>query len=147
MSSSQNNSPRNLHYRTEIPHDVRNEPSFSIHHDEAENEFDFASGSEDNINFNMDNHAQDLDELNQNHSNKGDERSGTKTILIKLLKAHWVILTGFFLAYSSMGIGLSVVGPTLIQIGRQVCTNRYTRQISTMSNFFLFFKQILVNIF
>ncbi len=38
----------------------------------------------------------------------------------RLFYAHWKLLIAFLLAYAAMGIGLSIVGPTLIQIGRQI---------------------------
>lgn len=46
--------------------------------------------------------------------------ANTDSAAMRLLREHWMIFIGFFLSYSSMGIGLSVIGPTLIQLGRQV---------------------------
>lgn len=58
-----------------------------------------------------------------NENDEGDESAVEETSPTKLiLQRHWMLIFGFFLAYSSMGIGLSVVGPTMIQIGRQVRT-------------------------
>jgi len=43
-----------------------------------------------------------------------------KSPIARLLGKHWRLFAALFAAYSTMGITLSIVGPTLIQLGRQV---------------------------
>ncbi len=49
-----------------------------------------------------------------------EEAKANASLRSILLQQHWPIFLAFFFAYATVGIGLSIIGPTLIQIGRQV---------------------------
>ena len=51
-----------------------------------------------------------------------DDLDLTVSPATRLLYKHWLLFFAFLACFSSMGMTLAVVGPTLIQIGRQVCT-------------------------